>query len=220
MAFEKLLEELQMRKDKALGQGGPKRVQKQHDKGRLTARERIDRLLDPGTFIEFGMLACSDMPGMEEMTPADGLITGYGLISGRQIGIIANDFTVLASTNARIYTKKAKQMRDEVEKRGFPLVWLGESGGGRLPDIQGAKGIISLVVGDQRSVFSQYSHIRKTPWVTAIMGQCNGVPTWQACLSDFVVQVKGSTLSVAGVRALRRIIAATYSDEDMGGWRI
>ena len=220
MAFEKLLEELQMRKDKALGQGGPKRVQKQHDKGRLTARERIDRLLDPGTFIEFGMLACSDMPGMEEMTPADGLITGYGLISGRQIGIIANDFTVLASTNARIYTKKAKQMRDEVEKRGFPLVWLGESGGGRLPDIQGAKGIISLVVGDQRSVFSQYSHIRKTPWVTAIMGQCNGVPTWQACLSDFVVQVKGSTLSVAGVRALRRIIAATYSDEDMGGWEV
>ncbi|MEA3222620.1 MAG: carboxyl transferase domain-containing protein [Thermodesulfobacteriota bacterium] len=215
-----VLEELKRKKDKALGQGGPERVKRQHDKGRLTARERIDCMLDPGTFVEFGLLACSDMPGMEERSAADGLIIGYGLINGRQIGIIANDFTVLASSNARIYTKKAKQMRDEVEKRGFPLVWLGESGGGRLPDIQGARGIVSLAASGERSVFSQYSHIRKTPWITAIMGQCNGVPTWQACLADFVVQVKGSTLSVAGARALKRVIAANYSDEDMGGWKI
>jgi len=220
MAFERLLEELKEKKEKALQQGGPERVKKQHDKGRLTARERIARLLDPGTFVEFGLLACSDMPGMEDKTPADGLITGYGLVNGRQIGIIANDFTVLASTNARIYTRKAKQMWDKSAERGFPLVLLGESGGGRLPDIQGAKGIVSLISGDARSVLSQYSHIRKTPWVTAIMGQANGCPMWQACLADFVVQVKGSTLSVSGARALRMAISATYSDEEMGGWKV
>ena len=221
MAFEKLLEELNERKNKALQQGGPERVKKQHDRGLLTARERIERLLDPGTFVEFGLLACSDMPGMEDRTPADGLITGYGLINARQIGIVANDFSVLASSNARIYSKKAKKIRDQVTEKGFPLIWLGESGGGRLPDIQGAKGMASLS-GEhgERSMFSQYTHIRKTPWVIAIMGQCNGVPMWQACLSDFVVQVKGSTLSVSGSRALKRSIASIDSDEDMGGWKI
>ena len=88
MAFEKLLDELTEKKNKALQQGGPERVKRQHDRGLLTARERIERLLDPGTFVEFGLLACSDMPGMEDRTPADGLITGYGLINGRQIGLI------------------------------------------------------------------------------------------------------------------------------------
>lgn len=221
MAFEKLLKELSEKKKKALQQGGSEKVKRQHDRGLLTARERIERLLDPGTFVEFGLLACSDMPGMEERTPADGLITGYGLINGRQIGLIANDFTVLASSNARIYSKKAKKIREQVTENGFPLVWLGESGGGRLPDVQGSKGMASLS-GDhgERSMFSQYSHIRKTPWAIAITGQCNGVPMWQACLSDFVVQVKGSTLSVSGSRALKRSIASTDNDEDMGGWKI
>jgi methylmalonyl-CoA decarboxylase subunit alpha len=221
MAFEELLENLREKKDKALQQGGPEKVKRHHDKGLLTARERIKKLVDEGTFVEFGMLACSDMPDMEDRTPADGLITGYGLIDGRQVGIIANDFTVLASSNARIYSKKAKKIRDQVTEKGFPLVWLGESGGGRVPDIQGSKGMASLS-GEhgERSIFSQYSHVRKTPWIIAIMGQCNGVPMWQACLSDFVVQVKGSTLTVSGSRALKRSIASFDTDEDMGGWKI
>jgi len=200
--------------------GGEERVNRQHEAGKLTARERIESLLDSGSLIELGILACSDMAGMEESTPADGIITGYGCINGRQIGIIASDFTVLASTNARIYTKKAHKLRVESSKRGLPLVWLGESGGGRVPDIQGAKGIVSLIPGDNESVFSQYSHIRTTPWVTAIMGQSTGVPTWQACASDFVVQVKGSTLAVAGARALQKAIGASYTDEEMGGWKV
>jgi acetyl-CoA carboxylase carboxyltransferase component len=222
MKLDNLLDALKKRKETALQQGGPEKVQIQHDKGRLTARERIERLLDPNTFFEFGMLACSDMPGMKEKTPADSLITGYGSISGRRIGIIASDFTVLASSNARIYSKKAKKVREQTVEMGIPLVWLGESGGGRLPDIQGAVGIASLSGegGNKTSIFPQYSNIRTTPWITAIMGQCNGVPMWQACLSDFVVQVKGSTLSVSGVRALHKAIAATYTDEDMGGWRV
>ncbi|MCD6570841.1 MAG: carboxyl transferase [Deltaproteobacteria bacterium] len=220
MAFEKLLEELKARKDKALGQGGPERVQKQHDKGRLTARERIDRLLDPGTFIEFGMLACSDMPGMEERTPADGTIMGYGLLNKRRIGIIASDFTVLASTLARVNGKKAYDFKAQIAENRLPLIFLGEGGGGRVPDGQGSIGMTSSAMMGSRAIFPMYTHLREAPVVTTIMGQCYGVPMWQASQSDFVVQVKGSTLSVAGVRALRRIIAATYSDEDMGGWEV
>jgi len=222
MPFDKLLDTLSRRKKDALGQGGAEKVRIQHGKGRLTARERVDRLLDRDSFFEFGMLACSDVPGMQARTPADGLITGYGTIQGRPVGVIASDFTVLASSNARIYSKKAKKIREQVVEMGIPLVWLGESGGGRLPDIQGAVGIASLSGegGSKNSIFPQYSNIRRTPWVMAVMGQSNGVPMWQACLSDFVVQVKGSTLSVSGVRALQKAIAATYTDEDMGGWQV
>lgn len=222
VSIEKLLEALNRRKKEALEQGGVEKVRIQHGKGRLTARERIHRLLDQGTFFEFGMLACSDMPDMKAKTPADGLITGYGSIQGRPVGVIANDFTVLASSNARIYSKKAKKIREQAVEMGIPLVWLGESGGGRLPDIQGAVGIASLSGegGSKNSIFPQYSNIRRTPWIMAVMGQCNGVPMWQACLSDFVIQVKGSTLSVSGVRALHKAIAATYTDEEMGGWKV
>ncbi|MGV8079762.1 MAG: acyl-CoA carboxylase subunit beta [Syntrophales bacterium] len=222
MPFDKLLDHLNQRKKDVLKQGGAEKVLIQHNKGRLTARERIDRLLDQESFFEFGILACSDMPGMQAKTPADGLITGYGKINGRSIGVIASDFTVLASSNARIYSKKAKKIREQAVEMGIPLVWLGESGGGRLPDIQGAVGIASLSGegGSKNSIFPQYSNIRTTPWIMAVMGQCNGVPMWQACLSDFVVQVKGSTLSVSGVRALQKAIAATYTDEDMGGWKV
>ncbi len=216
---ESILRDLEARKEKARQQGGPEKVARQHQRGRLTARERIHRLLDPDTFSEVGLLATSDMPGMANKTPADGLITGFGKINGRPVAVVANDFTVLASTNARIYSKKAHHMRDRSHKLGIPLIWLGESGGGRVPDIQGYR-IASLCPGDERSIFSQYSRIRQTPWILAVMGQCNGVPMWQACLSDLVIQVKGCTLSVSGSRALRRSIGATYNDEEMGGWQV
>ena len=220
MAFEELLKELRERKDKALQQGGPEKVKQQHEKGKLTARERIDLLLDQGSFVEFGLLACSDMPGMEDKTPADGWITGYGLVNGRQVGVIANDFTVLGASNARVNTKKAAQMRNQVNEKGFPLIWLGEASGGRLPDVEGAKGICSLSGEGERDVFPQYSHIRKTPWITAVMGGCYGVPTWQACLSDFVVQVKGSVLLISGPRPLQRLTFSAPTAEEMGGWKV
>lgn len=222
MKHRDVLDELKSKKDCSLQQGGPEKVNVQHSKGRLTARERVDRLLDRGSFFEFGMLACSDRPEMKDMTPADGIITGFGRVNNRPVGIVANDFTVLASSNARIYSKKAKYIREQVTAKGIPLVWLGESGGGRLPDLQGARGIVSLSGegGSGTWALSQYTHRRETPWVIAIMGPCNGVPMWQACLSDLVVQIKGSTLSVSGARALQKSIAATYTDEDMGGYTV
>ena len=91
MAFEKELDELKRRKEKALQMGGPERVQRQHEKGKLTVRERISRLLDPDTFLERGMLNCSDMPGMEDKTPADSKIGGFGKIDGRGRGAPAGE---------------------------------------------------------------------------------------------------------------------------------
>ena len=106
MAFEKKLKELEQRKAKALQMGGAAKIKKQHDKGRLTARERIERLLDPGSFLEVGMLNHSDVPGMEEKTPADSKVGGYGKIDGRRVVVVSNDFTVLAATSSRIAGRK------------------------------------------------------------------------------------------------------------------
>ena len=111
MRFSELLEQLEMKKRKALGQGGPEKVRRQHARSRLTARERINKLLDQDSFLEFGLLAHSDWPGMAEKTPADGLIVGFGMINCRRVAVSANDFTGVASTNAKINLRKLLQFK-------------------------------------------------------------------------------------------------------------
>jgi acetyl-CoA carboxylase carboxyltransferase component len=221
MGFDRILQQLKSRRDKALEMGGPEKVQKQHDKGRLTARERISKLLDAGSFFETGMFAYSAVAGMEDKTPADGVICGYGLIEGRRVAVIANDFTVLASTNAETNLKKTLQFKAQVkEKEQVPLIWLGESGGARMPDCQGAKEFCSLSGGGVDTLAPAYTHLRRQPFIFAAMGDCYGIPDFQAALADFVIQVKGSVLSVSGPRALGKAIGQTYSGEEMGGWEI
>jgi len=219
MAFEKMLEEYEERKKKTLAQGGPEKIKRQHAKGRLTARERIDKLLDPDTFMELGAFCTSDMPGMEERTPADSLICGYGYIDGRRVAIIVNDFTVLASTNALVNLKKMLLFKEQVRKQGIPLIWLGEAGGARMPDVQGAKRIMSGGAGSDMH-WAEYTHFRECPLVMAAMGECYGVADFEACAADFVVQVKGSAICVSGPRALGKAIGQTYSAEEMGGWEV
>jgi len=221
MDLKQLVEDLRKTKEQALLGGGTEKIIKRHENGKLTARERVELLLDKNSFVEFGLLASSDIPGMERQTPADGWITGYGRLDGRQVCIVANDFTIFGASNARVNTKKAAFLRRQSEEKGVPLIWLGEAGGGRLPDVEGARGLCSLAGQGERSVFAQYTHNRGTPWITAAMGGCYGVPTWQACLSDFVVQVKGSALLVSGPRPLRRLLHhSSTTAEEMGGWKV
>ncbi len=220
MPFEKELEELQRRKKKALQMGGPEKVKRHHEKGKFTARERIARLLDPDTFLEMGMLNCSDMPGMEDKTPADSKIGGFGKIDGRTVAVVANDFTVLAATSSRVAGRKEGEVKIQAARRGFPVVYLGEAGGARMPDIMGAKGLASIGGGGFDTFLQLMSRVRKTPMITAIMGECYGMPTWMACLSDFVVQVKGSAMAVSGPRVLELAISEKITDEELGGWKV
>jgi len=221
MDLEKLLQQLRSKRRRALQMGGPDKVHKQHLKGRLTARERIDKLLDKGSFFEMGLLAHSAVPDMAEKTPADGVICGYGRINGRRVAVIANDFTVLASTNAETNLKKTLQFKTQVkEKMQVPLIWLGESGGARMPDCQGSKGFCTLSGEGVDTLAPAYTHLREHPFIFAAMGECYGVPDFQASLADFVVQVKGSSLAVSGPRALSRAVGQSYSGEEMGGWEV
>ncbi|MFO8090363.1 MAG: carboxyl transferase domain-containing protein [Desulfatiglandaceae bacterium] len=218
--FDNMLEEWKTRRRKALRLGGPEKIARQHAKHRLTARERIDRLLDSGSFLEIGMFAHSAVPGMEEKTPADGVICGYGHVKGRRVGLIANDFTVLASTNAETNLKKVLQFKTQVKKAQIPLIWLGESGGARMPDCQGAKEFCTLSGGGMDTLAPAYTHLRTQPFIFAALGECYGVPDFQASLADFVVQVKGSALCVSGARALSGAMGQAYSGEEMGGWKV
>jgi len=197
MAFEKIFEELEIRKKKTLAQGGPQKIQRQHDRGRLTARERIDKLLDPGTFMELGAFCTSDMPGMEDKTPADSLICGYGYLDGRRVAVIVNDFTVLASTNAWTNLKKMLLFKAQVREYGIPMIWLGEAGGARMPDVQGAERIMGSGAGSDMH-WAEYTNFRECPFVMAAMGDCHGVADFQACTA----------------------VGQTYTAEEMGGWKV
>jgi acetyl-CoA carboxylase carboxyltransferase component len=219
MNLEELLQQLQEKKAKALEQGGAKKVQRQHDLGRLTARERIFNLTDNNSFLELGLLAHSNWPGMAEKTPADGLIVGFGKINGRYVGVSANDFTVMASTNAKINLRKLLQFKAQIDKYGIPHIHLGEAGGARMPDCQGAN-IFELGGGGTDTLIPEYCHYREHPYIFSSMGDCFGVADFQACAADFVIQVKGSAIAVSGPRALGRAIGQTFSGEEMGGWEI
>ncbi len=220
MPFEKELAELEQRKEKALQMGGPKKIKIQHDQEKFTARERIPRLLDPDTFLEVGRFNCSDVPGMEDKTPADSKVAGYGKIDDRTVAVIANDFTVLAATSSRVAGRKEGDVEHLAVDKGFPVIYLGEAGGARMPDIMGAKGLASYGGGGFDTFLKIMSRVRKTPMITAIMGECYGAPTWMACLSDFVVQVKGSAMGVSGPRVLELAISEKITDEELGGWKV
>jgi methylmalonyl-CoA decarboxylase subunit alpha len=220
MPFDKQMEQLALKREKALAMGGQRKIDIHHAKGRLTARERIENLLDPDSFLEVGMFNHSDMPGMEDKTPADSKIGGYGKIDGRQVVIVANDFTVLASTSSRIAGRKEGELKILAARKGYPVIYLGEAGGARMPDIMGARGLASFGGGNFESWVHIMSRVRQTPMITAIMGECYGMPTWMACLSDFVVQVKGSAMGVSGPRVLELALGEKISDEELGGWQV
>ncbi len=220
MPFEKELEELQKRKARNLEMGGADKVEKRHAKGKLTARERIDGVLDPESFFEVGLLNHSDEPGTEDKTPADSKVAGFGTIDGRRVVILANDFTVLASTSSRVAMAKERELKIMASNRGYPVIYLSESGGARMPDIMGAKGLASFGGGGINTFLESMTRVRQTPFIAAVMGESYGMSTWMACVADFVVQVKGSAMGVSGPRVLELALGEKVTDEELGGWKI
>lgn len=220
MAFEKQLEELMQRRARALKMGGEEKIAERSAADRLTARQRLDRLLDPGSFFEVGLLNQSDVPGMEDKTPADSKVAGYGKIDGRNVAVVANDFTVLAATSSRVAGRKEGELKLQAARCGLPLVYLGEAGGARMPDIMGSAGLASFGGSGFDTYLQMMSRVRQSPMVTAIMGECYGMPTWMACLSDFVVQLKGSAMGVSGPRVVELALGEQVSDEELGGWKV
>ena len=215
MAFEPLLEEYQLKTAEALAMGGPEKLAKRKEQGVLNARERIDYLLDEGSFIESGLYARSVRPEVKHKTPADGKIAGFGKIAGREVGLVSNDFTVMGASSAVINMKKMKHVKQVAAKRGFPLVLLGESSGARMPDRMGAAGR-AIIAQDP----TEYQRLRESPWCSALLGQCYGSSTWYSAMSDFVVMRKGAIMAIASPNVTSIAINKPISAEELGGWKL
>jgi acetyl-CoA carboxylase carboxyltransferase component len=215
MPHEELIEEFKRRDAEALAMGGPEKLAKRKAEGVLNARERIEYLLDEGTFIESGRYARSNRPEVKHKTPADGKVAGFGRVNGREIALVSNDFTVLGASSAVINMKKIKHVKQIAAKRGMALVLLGESSGARMPDRMGAAGR-AIIAQDA----TEYQRLRENPWCSALLGQCYGSSTWYSAMSDFVVMRKGSVMAIASPNVTSIAINRPISAEELGGWRL
>ena len=215
MSSDQLIKELEDRRAKALAMGGPAKLAERKAKGVLDARSRIEHLIDAGSFIESGLFATSFRPELRDKTPADGKVAGFARVNGREVAIVSNDFTVLGASSSVVNMKKIKHVKQVANKRGLPLVLLGESSGARMPDRMGASGR-AIVAQDP----TEYQRLRETPWVSALLGACYGSSTWYAAMSDFVVMRKGSTMAIASARVTSKAINKPIEPEELGGWKL
>src|SRR6185436_17225949 len=156
------------RKAKALAMGGPDKIARRKAMGVLNARERVDKLLDPGSFIESGLFGASLVD--PDKSAADGKIAGFGRIDGRDVAVVANDFTVMGASSAGTNGRKIGHMKRVATSRGLPMIFLGESSGARMPDHMGARGMATLLGNDG----TQYVRMRETPWAAATLGLSYG----------------------------------------------
>lgn len=212
-----LTKDLVSRRKKALGMGGPEKLAKRKEQGVMHARERMEYLLDDGTFIETGLLGeASVNPADKGKTPADGKVTGFGKVDGREVAVSVNDFTVKGSSTSATNSKKVGHVRKYATECGMPVIFVGESTGARLPDAMGSKGMGALLGND----ITQFQRMRDTPWCAAALGYSFGSSAWLSCCSDFAVMRKGSTMAVSSPRLISMAIHAEVDLEELGGWRL
>jgi acetyl-CoA carboxylase carboxyltransferase component len=215
MAFEALLKKYHEKAKAAKAMGGPEKLEAQRAAGKMNARERVEYLLDENSFQEVGLFAHSDQKGMEERTPCDGKIIGFGKIDGRPVGVASNDLTVLGASSANVNGKKLAYMKRMTCTRGIPLLFMSEAGGARMPDYMGARGMVAMAQDP-----TQYQRLREAPWVSCLMGPCYGSPTWYASMSDFVAMRKGAVMAVSSPKVTVLATGEDTPEEEMGGWRV
>ena len=210
----KQLAELEKRRAKIKEMGGRENVEKQRKKGKLTARERIDRLLDKGTFREIGMFAKSRSTAYKEVS-ADGVITGYGEIDGRKVYIFSQDFTSMGGTLSEIHGKKICHILDNAMRAGCPIIGINDSGGARIQD-----GVESLV-GYGKMFFRNTLASGVIPQICFIAGPCAGGAVYSPALMDFILMVKGISYAfITGPRVIKAVIGQEISDEELGGAKV
>jgi propionyl-CoA carboxylase beta chain len=214
---EQAVKELERRRALALAQGGPEKVARHHARGHLTARERVDLLYDPGTFVEIGMFAHSDRTEVGESAPADGVVTGVGAINGRKAVVVAIDATVFGGSNGRIGLRKQGHMNFLAESKGVPLVVLGDMSGGRIPDMLDATFAEVNGTYEGEVIFGLRHRRARIPRVTAIMGTAYGDPAFYAAASDFVAMTESASIGLSGPPVVAGAMGVQVTDAQLGG---
>ena len=209
-----LVEDLATRRERALGMGGEQFVERQRSLGKLTVRERLELLLDPGTWIEYGMLADHMDAGLgDRYLAADGAVTGVGEIDGRLVAIAAYDFSVMAGSMGSVGENKIRRMRHHAVAQRMPMVWLLDSAGAR---IQSTSGPSFAGAGDLFR--EQVAMSGVVPMVAAMMGHCAAGTAYIPALADFVPMVKGtSSMALGGRHLVKAAVGEDVTEEEMGG---
>jgi methylmalonyl-CoA decarboxylase subunit alpha len=214
-----LVDDLLERRAAARLGGGEERIAKQHAADKLTARERIDLLVDPGTFNELGLHAGIhySVRGLEDkQAPADGVVTGYGKVDGRLVAIAAYDFTVMAGSMGMTGEIKVARLRELALSKRMPMVWLLDSAGARIQEAVG-----SLFAGSGHLFREEVVASGVIPQVAALMGPCAAGTAYIPGLADFVPMVKGrGSMALAGPHLVRAAVGEDVTQEELGGSRV
>ncbi|MCC6724102.1 MAG: acyl-CoA carboxylase subunit beta [Saprospiraceae bacterium] len=209
------LEQLNQKIAEAQLGGGEKRIAAQHQKGKLTARERIYFLLDAGSFEEIGMFVthrCDDFGMQEQIVLGDGVVTGYGTVHGRLVYVFAQDFTVFGGSLSETHAEKICKIMDLAVKNGAPVIGLNDSGGARIQE-----GVNSL--GGYADIF--YRNVRSSgviPQISAIMGPCAGGAVYSPAMTDFTIMVEHTSyMFVTGPNVVKTVTNEEVTSEELGG---
>lgn len=212
--YEKINELYDRRREVELG-GGDERIEKQHEKGKLTARERIDLLVDKGTFVELNPFIehrTHDFGMDEQKGPGDGVVTGYAKVNGRPIYLFSQDFTVFGGALGEMHAKKIANVMDLAAKNGTPFVGLNDSGGARIQE-----GVVSLD-GYGHIFYRNSIYSGVIPQISVIMGPCAGGAVYSPAITDFVFMVeKTSQMFITGPKVIETVTGEKISAEDLGG---
>ncbi len=215
MSLEDKIKRLEELNARALMGGGEARIERQHAQGKLTARERIELLLDPGTFVEldrFVVHRCADFGMDANKIPGDGVVTGYGKVEGRKVFLFAQDFTVFGGSLSGAFAEKICKVMDLAMKNGAPFVGLNDGAGARIQE-----GVVSL--GGYGEVFTRNVMASGVvPQISAIMGPCAGGAVYSPAMTDFIVMVKNtSNMFITGPDVIKTVTHEEVSAEDLGG---
>ena len=213
--IQDILRQLEEKRRAAAAGGGERRIAAQHDKGKLAARERIEVLVDPGSFEEWGMFVehrSQDFGMAEHKIPGDGVVTGFGTVNGRLIFVFSQDFTVFGGSLSEAHAEKICKIMDEALKVGAPVIGLNDSGGARIQD--GVASLAGYAEVFQRNVLAS----GVVPQISLIMGPCAGGAVYSPAMTDFIFMVKDTSyMFVTGPDVVKTVTHEAVTQEELGG---
>ena len=213
--MQEIIQRLELEREAARLGGGQQRIDKQHGKGKLTARERIELFLDPGSFEEWDMFKehrCTDFGMQSQSIPGDGVVTGYGTVNGRLVFVFSQDFTVFGGSLSASHAEKICKIMDHAMKVGAPVVGLNDSGGARIQE--GVDSLAGYADVFQRNVMAS----GVIPQISMIMGPCAGGAVYSPSMTDFIFMVKDTSyMFVTGPDVVKTVTHESVSAEELGG---
>src|SRR5690554_2079461 len=218
MAFEDKIKLLLDKRVEAKLGGGQKRIDAQHAKGKLTARERIEILLDEGSFEEFDMFVthrCTDFDMQNQIFLSDGVVTGYGTIDGRLVYVYSQDFTVFGGSLSETFAQKICKVMDMAMKAGAPVIGINDSGGARIQE--GVNSLAGYAEIFERNILAS----GVIPQISAIFGPCAGGAVYSPALTDFIMMTEqNSYMFVTGPKVVKTVTGEDITTEDLGGGKV